>query len=170
MTMSQTLQSAFNDQIQLEFSSAYTYLGMTAWCESRDLAGFARWMRAQASEETEHAMKFLDFVLGRDGTITLQPIEAPSGGFSSVLDVLEQALGHEQRVTAAIGRLYAQASEEGDYSSLPLLQWFMGEQVEEEATVRQIVAELRMVGDDTSALLLLDRDMGARRGPSSDPA
>jgi ferritin len=163
--MDPQLQQAFNDQIQLEFASAYTYLQMAAWCESRDLTGFAAWMRAQWAEESQHGMKFLDFVLERDGHVQLQAIAAPDASYTSPLDLMQRAHAHEQRVTAAIGALYAQASEAHDYASLPLLQWFLNEQIEEEASVRQIVAELRMVGDDSSALLLLDRELpGRRRG------
>lgn len=162
--MDHELQQAFNNQIRLEFASGYAYLQMGAWCEARDLVGFAAWMRAQWAEESQHALKFVDFVLERDGEVTLQPIEAPSADFLSVLDLMESALAHEQRVTAAIGALYAQAQQSNDYSSLPLLQWFLSEQVEEEAAVRQIAAELRMVSDDSSALLLLDREMASRRG------
>lgn len=168
--MDPELLQAFNDQIQLEFASAYTYLQMAAWYEAHDLTGFAAWMRAQWSEESRHAIKFIDFVLDRDGQVGLQPLAAPPRDFASPLDVFERALAHEQRVSAAIGALYAQASEAHDYSSLPLLQWFLNEQIEEEATVRQIVAELRMVGDDSSALLLLDREMGTRRSDDGDAA
>lgn len=164
MTMSKELQAAFNDQIALEFASAYVYLGMAAWFEAEELVGFARWMRNQAAEESAHAMKFFDHVIDRDGRVALQTVPAPASDFDSPLRVLERAHAHEQHVTEAIGRLYAQATEERDYSSLPLLNWFMSEQVEEEATVRQIVAELKMVGDDSAALLLLDREMSDRHG------
>lgn len=167
--MDDGLERAFNDQIQLEFASAYTYLQMSAWCEAQDLTGFAAWMRGQWAEESQHALKFVDFVLERDGVVTLQPVDAPPADFASPLDVMERAHAHEQVVTAAIGRLYALAQERGDFSSLALLQWFLTEQVEEEASVRQIVAELRMVGDDSSALLLLDRDLPGRRS-GGDPA
>jgi ferritin len=161
--MDEALLQAFNDQIQLEFASAYTYLQMAAWCETNDLAGFATWMRAQWAEESQHALKFVDFVLDRDGEVRLQPIEAPPATFRSPLDLIQRAHQHEQRVTTAIGALYAQASQAHDYTSLPLLQWFLNEQIEEEAAVRQIEAELRMAGDSAVALLLLDRELPARR-------
>lgn len=164
MTMSKELAAAFNDQINLEFASSFAYLAMAAWCEDADLVGFAQWLRAQAAEEHEHAMKFFEFLIDRDVRVRLQPLDAPESDFGSPLQVMESALAHEQRVTAAISALYAAATEEQDFASLPLLNWFVSEQVEEEATVRQIVAELKMVGDDSSALLLLDRDMAARRG------
>jgi ferritin len=160
--MDYELQQAFNDQIRLEFASAYAYLQMAAWCDAADLKGFAAWMRAQWAEENAHAMKFIDYVLDRDGEVVLQGLEAPNADFASTLDLMEHALAHEQRVTAAIGALYASATRAGDFVSLPLLQWFLNEQVEEEASVRQIAAELRMIGDDSSALLLLDREMPSR--------
>lgn len=166
MALDPELQQAFNDQIRLEFASAYAYLQMAVWCQARELVGFATWMRGQWAEENAHALRFVEFVLERDAEVTLQPLEAPAADFASALDVMERALAHEQRVTAAIGALYAQASERQDYASLGLLQWFLNEQVEEEATVRQITAELRMVGEDSSALLLLDREMPGRRRPA----
>lgn len=161
--MDPKLEQAFNDQIRLEFASAFAYLQMAMWCDAQDLAGFATWMRAQYEEETAHALKFIDFVLERDGAVRLQPQDAPTAEFDSPLAVLEAALAHERTVTASISDLYALAGDLRDYTALPLLQWFLAEQVEEEATVRQIGAEVRMIGDDTSALLMLDRDLPRRR-------
>lgn len=165
--MDAELQQAFNDQIALELSSSYAYLQMAAWFDARDLVGFASWMRSQWSEESAHATKFIDFVLDRDGEVVLQALSAPQSDFASPLDVLQHALTHEQRVTAAIGSLYALAQARQDYSSLPLLGWFLNEQVEEESSVRQIVGELRLIGDDSSALLLLDRELPLRRGATA---
>ncbi len=164
--MDEALQQRFNDQIALELASAYAYLQMAAWCEARDLTGFATWMRAQWSEESQHALKFVDFVLDRGAEVELQPLAAPRSDYASPLELMEQAHAHEREVTAAIGALYQLASQLGDYASLSLLQWFLGEQIEEEASVRQIVAELRMIGDDSSALLLLDRELPGRRSPA----
>lgn len=161
--MDSDLLRRFHDQIALEFASAFAYLQMAAWCEAHDLVGFATWMRAQANEETQHALKFFDFVLDRGAEVELQGLQAPRVGFTSPLEVLEASLAHERSVTTAIGQLYEHASRVADFASLPLLQWFLNEQVEEEASVRQIVAELRMIGDDSSALLLLDRELPGRR-------
>lgn len=164
MPMDPQLQTAFNDQIALELDSAYTYLQMAAWCDGRELAGFSAWMRAQWAEESQHALKFIDHVLDRDGEVVLQSLAAPRSAFASPLQVMQTAHAHEQRVTAAIGALYGAAQQANDYTSLPLLQWFLAEQIEEEASVRQIVAELEMIGGDLSALLLLDRELPGRRG------
>jgi ferritin len=163
MSLSDQLALAFNAHINLEFQSAYAYLGMAAWCEAADLTGFARWLRAQAQEETEHGLKFFNFVLDRDQRVELTDIAATPTDYDSVLDVFRAALAHEQQVTAAISDLYAKAAAEQDFASVPILNWFTSEQIEEEATVRQIVAELERVGDNTAALVLLDREMAQRR-------
>lgn len=164
MPLSASLVDAYNEQINLELTSAYAYLGMATWCDAREFTGCARWLRAQADEENAHALRFLRFLLDRDVEPTLSDIRATRATYDSVLRVFEAALEHEQTVTAAIGRLYGLATDESDYASLPLLNWFTREQVEEEATVRQIVAELQRVGDDSAALTMLDREIGQRRG------
>ena len=163
MSFSDQLARAFNTQINLEFESAYAYLGMAAWCEANELAGFGRWLRSQAREETEHGLKIFDFLLDRDQRVQLTDIAATPAAYGSVLDVFRAALSHEQQVTAAISDLYAKATAEQDFASVPVLNWFTNEQIEEEATVRQIVAELERVGDDSAALVLLDREMAQRR-------
>lgn len=162
MALSDTLATSFNDQIRLEFESMYVYLQMTAHFEAENLTGFASWMRGQADEERLHAMKFFDFVLDRGNSVDLRAIDAPTVGGSSPLAVVEQALEHEQQVTAAIHDLYGQAVSESDYASYPLLQWFISEQIEEEATVSQIVERVRRAAEDPSALLIIDQELGAR--------
>jgi ferritin len=163
MSLSDQLAQAFNAQINLELESAYAYLGMAGWCEANDLTGFAQWFRSQAREEVEHGMKFFSFVLNRDQQVRLMDIAATPADFGSVLDVFRAALAHEQRVTAAITDLYAKVTAAQDFASVPILNWFTDEQIEEEATVRQIVAELERIGDNTAALVLLDREMAQRR-------
>jgi ferritin len=162
------LLRAFNDQITLEHASSYAYLQMAAWAEARDLTGSAAWFRSQSAEEVVHAHKFMDFVLDRDGGVTLQPIPAPRAEFADLVEVFEAALAHEQRVTRSIGELYGAAQAAGDFQSLPMLSWFLEEQVEEEASVRTILGELRMAAESSSALLLLDRELGARRGAQDE--
>lgn len=167
MSMPQPLASAYNDQINLEFVSAYAYLGMAAWCEDQDLTGFAQWLRAQAAEETGHALKFMRFMTDRDATVELGDIRATPSTYGSIVEVFEAALAQEQSVTAAIGNLYSLATEGRDYASLPLLNWFTDEQIEEEATIRQMVADLTRVSGDSAALLLLDREVGGQRAAES---
>ncbi len=162
MQLSPALTQAYNDQVQLEFESSFVYLQMGTDFELRSLPGMASWMRLQSQEEHLHAMKFIQFVLDRGGKLQLKALAAPAQTPEAVIACFETALGHEQRVTRAIHDLYAKALEEHDYASLPLLQWFVNEQVEEEATVSTILDRLKMVGDDRTGLLFLDRELGQR--------
>ncbi|MGH3442859.1 MAG: ferritin [Nitriliruptorales bacterium] len=161
--MSDSLKKAFNDQIAIEFAASYLYLQIAADFEARNLPGFANWMRGQAEEERGHALRFYDFLIERGVDVRLQPIQAPDVDVSSPLAAFEHVLEHEREVTRSINDLYRQANDEGDYASVPLLQWFVTEQVEEEAAVSQIVERLRLAGDESSALLILDHEVGTRR-------
>jgi ferritin len=167
--MSQTMQDAFNEQMKHEFYSSYLYLSMSAYCESVNLPGFSRWMRAQAREEVKHAMKIFDHMLDRAGTVQLQPIDRPPSSFTSARDVFEQAYRHEQEVTASINRVYGMAMDERDFASRVFLDWFVQEQVEEEKTSGLLAEQLRMVGEDRPGLLMLDRELGARRAGAEQP-
>ena len=162
MLLSKTVQDAMNEQINNELYSAHQYLSIAAYCESVNLPGFAYWMRIQAQEEREHAMKFYDFILDRNGRVVLQAIEQPIIEFSSPLEVFEQALDQEQEVTAEINDLYRLALSENDYASQAFLQWFVMEQVEEEKNVGDVIQTLKMIGDKNEALFLLDRELGQR--------
>jgi ferritin len=157
--LSKKMLSALNDQIQLELASAYQYLAMSAWFEAQNLPGQARWMRGQSAEEAGHAMRIVDYVHERDGRVLLQAVGKPALEFKSVVEVWQKALAHEQRVSASIHALYALASEEQDYATQHMLQWFIGEQVEEEATARGILDQARLVGPG-SALFFFDRHLG----------
>ena len=161
--LGKAVEDAMNEQIKNELFSAYQYLSMAAYCESENLPGFAQWMRAQSQEETEHAMKFYDFILDRSGRVALQGIEAPVVAFGSPLEVFEQALEHERKVTAMINDLYGLAGRENDYASQTFLQWFVTEQVEEEKNAGDVVDTLKMIGGKSEALFLLDRELGQRR-------
>jgi ferritin len=157
------VEEAMNEQIKNELFSAYQYLSMAAYCESENLPGFAKWMRAQSREETEHAMKFYDFILERSGRVVLHGIEGPVVEFGSPLEVFQQALEHERKVTAMINDLYGLSARENDYASQTFLQWFVTEQVEEEKNAGDVVETLKMIGDKSEALFLLDRELGLRR-------
>ena len=165
--LNKTIQDAMNEQIKNELYSAYLYLSMSAYCESVNLAGFARWMRAQAQEEVEHAAKFYGFIHDRGGRVVLQAIDQPPVEFQSPLDIFEKTLGHEQQVTAMIHNLYTLAVQEKDYASQIFLQWFVTEQIEEENSASQIVETLKMIGDNHQALLMLDRELSGRQAPQA---
>lgn len=156
------LQNALNDQINAELGSAYIYLSMSAYLEDRNLPGFGHWMRLQYEEEMAHAMKFFEFILERGARVRLQAIAAPPIDFESPLEVFEQALEHERYITGRINDLYAMAVAENDYPTQVLLQWFIEEQVEEEKNASDAVEQLKMIGDQSFGLLMMDREMGAR--------
>jgi len=160
--LSKVMQDKINEQIKNELYSAYLYLSMSAHFEAANLSGFAHWMRLQSQEEVSHAMKFFDFVNNRNSRVVLQAIDQPPVEFESPLDIFEQTLEHERKVTAMIGRLYKLALEESDYSTQVTLQWFIEEQVEEEASAERIVGMLQMIGDETQSLIMLDRELGQR--------
>jgi len=162
MTLAKTIQDAMNEQIKNELYSAHQYLAMAAYCESVNLPGFASWMRMQAQEEREHAMKFYDHIHDRNGRVVLQAIDQPIIEFGSPLEVFEKALEQEQAVTADISNLYALAAREDDYASQIFLQWFVTEQVEEEKNVGDVVQTLKMSGQKSEALLLLDKELVKR--------
>ncbi len=162
------VQAALNEQIVHELYASHYYLSMSAHFERTGYPGFARWMRAQADEEREHALRIFEFVNDREGRVSLGRIDAPPVEFGSPLDVFKAALAHERKVTALIGALYRVAVEEGDYPTQVMLQWFVNEQVEEEKVASDIVDRLRLAGENTSALLLLDTELGQRRSEPAD--
>ncbi len=162
MALDGSLLDAYNDQITLEFASAHQYLALAAWLESHSYPGMANWMELQAEEERAHAMRFYRFVLDRDAPVTLGAIAAPDSSFDSPLEVFRRALAGEQEVTASINALYRKAVDGGDFASIPLLDWFVNEQVEEEATVKQIIDDLARAEGQGHAMLMIDRELGAR--------
>lgn len=160
--LSPKMQEALNTQINHEFYSSYLYLAMAAHFESQNLPGCARWMRRQSQEEYAHAMRIFDFILDRDGQVSLKPIAQPDGGFGKPSEVFEQALDHEKKITGSINDLYGRAQAEKDYPTEIMLQWFVNEQVEEEKTAAAIVEQFKLAGEHGSALLMLDNRLGQR--------
>ncbi len=157
--LSKEMQDALNNQINNEYYASYTYLSMSAYCESISMKGFASWLRRQSHEELEHALKLFDYVIDRDGKIVLKSIEPPQSKYSSLLKMFQQVHEHEKEVTSLINKLYEQAINEGDHATTVQLQWFIQEQVEEEKNAREIVDKLKFAGDSSSALIILDREM-----------
>jgi ferritin len=164
--MNTKIQDAFNGQINAEIYSSYLYLSMSAYFESQNLAGMATWMRIQAQEELTHAMKFFGFVNEREGRVLLTQVEGPETEWTSPLDVFENALAHEQKVTGLINNLVDLSLAEKDHASNIFLQWFVTEQVEEEATASSIVDKLKLIGDNPVALYMLDGELGQRTAPA----
>ena len=162
MQLSQTIQDAMNAQIQKELASAYLYLAMASFFSEANLNGFAQWMRIQAREERNHALKFFDYIHDRNAHAELEAIDKPTAKWASPLAAFEAARKHEEKVSASIRDIYDLAVKEKDYASQALLQWFIVEQVEEEKTGREIVDTLKLIGDDRAGLFIYDKELGKR--------
>jgi len=160
--ISPKMQDALNDQMQKEMYSASLYLSMSSYCSSIDLNGFANWFRIQAMEEMTHAMKLYDYIIERDGRSKVSSLEEPPYDFESPLAAFEGALAHEQKVTAWINELVSLAIKENDYATNNFLQWFVMEQVEEEANARDNIQKVKMVGDQGHGLFMIDRELAQR--------
>ncbi len=156
------MQKALNRQLNEELHSAYLYLSMAAHLESMSLPGLARWLEVQAKEEVGHGMRLYQHINQRRGRVELLPIASVPSEWKTPLAIFEETLEHEQVVTRAIHHLVTQANEEKDYATATMLQAFVTEQVEEEATAAQLVESFKMVGDSPQGLFLLDRELGRR--------
>lgn len=155
--------NAINDQIKHEVDSAYLYLSMAAYFHAEGYDGMAQWMKAQSQEEWAHAMKFFDHLKERDGRVELLGIDQPKKEWGSPLEVFKAALEHEKFITSKINDLVKLAKAEEDYPASIMLQWFVEEQVEEEASAGEIVQMLERIGDAGHALVMLDRELGKRQ-------
>ncbi len=160
--LSKKMEKALNEQINAEFYSSYLYLAMSAHFETVGLPGCARWMQAQAQEEWFHGMKIYGFVHERGGRVGLKAIAAPPADWSSTMEVFEQVREHERKVTGLINNLLSLALKENDHATSIFLQWFVSEQVEEEASVETVLNKLKIIGKESSSLFALDGELGQR--------
>ncbi len=160
--MKERIEKAFNSQLNAELYSAYLYLSMAAYFESINLPGFANWMRVQEQEERVHGLAFYDYVVSRGARVKLQPIQGPPTEWSSPLAAFEAVYAHEQKVTGLINDLVNLAIEERDHAAQIFLQWFVNEQVEEEASANDVVQKIKLVGDAGNSLFLIDRELATR--------
>jgi len=160
-----SIEDALNTQINLEQYSSQLYVAMSAHCDSKSFRGFGHWLRVQAQEETAHAMKLVTFVLDRGGQLELKPLSAPPKDFGTIIQVFEKILEHEKSITTSINALFELSRQQKDYASEITLQWYVTEQVEEEANVGQILEQLRAVGEKGGGIWYLDSKMGKRGRP-----
>lgn len=160
--VNQKIQKALNEQIQHELGSSYLYLAMATYFYSQNLDGMAQWMRAQAKEELAHTFKIYDHLIERGIEVQLAALAEPKKSWNSPLEAFEDAYKHEQFITSKINELYKLAMEVSDNPALVMLQWFISEQVEEEASVSKVVETLKMIGNSGSGLVMLDRQLGKR--------
>jgi ferritin len=156
------MQEALNGQINNEIYSAYLYSAMSADCAFKGLKGFANWFMVQYHEEMLHAMKFYEYVIKMGGKVGLRAIKEPPPEFKSPMDMFQKTLAHEQFITKCIGELVELAKKEKDHATEVFLQWYITEQTEEEENDNDIISQLKLIGTDTAALFLLDKDMAAR--------
>ncbi|MDX9974227.1 MAG: ferritin [FCB group bacterium] len=157
--ISEKMQRALNDQLNLELYSSYVYASMAAHFEFKNLHGFANWFEVQVKEELEHAGKFYKYISDQGAEVKLGAIAQPPAGYASPMTAFEESLAHERKVTKSINDLMGLAIGENDYASVAFLQWFVTEQVEEESNVEDVIQKLKMVGEDPRGLYMIDRQL-----------
>ncbi|WP_300344482.1 ferritin [Nesterenkonia sp.] len=162
------LEQAFNQQVTLELEASMVYRQLGIEMDVLDLPGIASWFRAQADEEVVHANKFIDHMTDRGAHPRIQAIEAVTASAGSVLEAFQASLAHEEKVSEAIRGLYRLAQKQGDIDALPLLNWFIDEQLEEEAMVSELIGKVRLIDDDGPGLLRLDEELGARESHGTE--
>jgi ferritin len=156
------MEETLNAQVNFELFSSYLYLSMSSYFSSIGLNGFANWMRIQAQEELVHAMKFYDYIIERNGRAVLKAVDAPQENWNSPLEAFEQAYKHETTVTSRISDLISLSMEEKDFPTQNALQWFIKEQVEEEASAKEITDQIKLLNGKSDGLFMLDRELGQR--------
>jgi len=160
--VSSKMGEALNSQIKQEQYSSHLYLAMAAWSESQNLKGFGHWLRVQADEERGHALKIMGYLLDQGAAVTLKGIDQPPSDFKSVQKMFDDVLEHEKKISEMINKLYAQALEEKDYRTQIFLQWFVTEQVEEEANVVETRQKLAELGEKSSGVYWVDKELKKR--------
>ena len=160
--ISAKMQEAINQQINAELYSAYLYMSMAAYFDHLQLPGFCHWMKVQVQEELSHVVRFYNYLSERGGRALMAAIEAPPSEWESPLECMQAVLEHERKVTGLINQLMNLAHDERDHASTSFLQWFVDEQVEEEASVEAILGKLNLVQGAAGGLFMVDKEMGGR--------
>jgi len=156
------IETALSQQVNAELYSSYLYLSMQAYFQELNLTGFSNWMSIQTKEELVHATKIYNFINERGAKVTLTAIDCPPTDWKSPLEVFQVTYEHEQKVTGLINDLVNLAIEEKDHATNTFLQWFVNEQVEEEASALEVLQKLKLVKDDSSGLFMIDNDLAQR--------
>lgn len=157
--LSKTIEKALNNQIKIEAESSQIYLAMACWAEVKGLEGVAGFMYDQSDEERDHMLKLVKFVNERGGHAHISELKAPNVTFESFKDMFEMLFKHEVFVSESINELVHIALQEKDYATHNFLQWYVSEQIEEEAMARTILDKINLIGDDKGGLYLFDRDI-----------
>jgi len=167
--LNKKIEEAINAQINAEMWSAYLYLSMAAHCHAIGQPGMAKWFEVQFKEEQDHAKILFNYVISRNGNVTLKAIDAVPTEWNSILDVFESTLAHEQKVTAMINNLFALTTQENDYATQSMLKWFIDEQVEEEENAQTIIDNIKMIKDNGYGIYMLDKELGSRVYTQASP-
>ena len=160
--LSKKMQNALNDQFNKELVSSYLYLSLSSLLEEKNLGGMAAWMKAQAGEELGHAMKLYGYIIERDGSVDFKPVAVPEGSYKTPKDIFKAAYEHEQYITKSINKVFEVSQDEKDFATNGFLQWFINEQVEEEASTKAVLDKLELVADHPGGLFMIDRELGGR--------
>lgn len=168
--MNAKLLKGMNEHLSLEFKASHEYLAMSVWLAANDLPGFATWMRKQSADELLHAQKFIDHMVDRDQKAVLPGVAQPPSAWKSVEALCTHVLQNEQAVTASINELYAMADAAKDRPAIVLLQWFVNEQMEEEAAARAILGRIRLGGTTGVGLLMIDQELAKGSMPGMPAA
>jgi len=163
--LSKEIEKELNEHLNFELASSYLYLSMSSWFETQGLSGFAHWMRVQTQEELVHVQKFYTYIYEKNAAVLLSAIEAPQSCWVSTLRLFEDALTHEELVTKRINHFMTLAIKKMDHATVNFLNWFVDEQVEEEASIRKVIDELKLIGDKGQGLFLLNREFAQRTLP-----
>ena len=167
--LNERIEKALNEQINAEMWSAYLYLSMAAYCHKTGQPGMAKWFEVQFKEEQDHAKILFNYIVQRNGVVSLKPIDAVPTEWKSTLDVFASTLAHEQKVTSLINDLFALTTQENDYATQSMLKWFVDEQVEEEENAQNIIDNLKMIKDNGYGIYMLDKELGARTYTEAAP-
>jgi ferritin len=159
--VTKTVEKAINEQILREEHSSRIYIAMASWCQVNGYQGAATWLYAQADEERIHELKLIHYLDNRGGTARLSDLEKPAGKFKSLLDVFQQVLKHEEYISASINEVYSVSINQNDFATSNFLQWYITEQTEEESTVRGILDQIRLAGEDKGGLFMMDKELAA---------
>ncbi len=160
--LNKKLELELNKQVNAEFYSAYLYLSMSAFLASKNLSGFSNWMKVQFEEEQFHALKLYQYILDRGGRVELEKIEKPKTEWTNIVNVFEEVLAHEEKITSLINNLVDLAIQEKDHATVNMLQWFVEEQVEEEANASDLLGQLKLIQGKGSGLYMIDKELKQR--------
>lgn len=167
--ISKRVEDAINKQIRNEEHSSRIYMAMASWCETKGYRGAAAFLYKQSDEERMHQLKFVKFLNDRGGYAQLQALDLPNPNFTSILEIFQAVLHHEEMVTAAINEIYAITIEEKDYTTGNFLQWFITEQIEEESTAHTILDKINLVGDDKAGMFHIDKELESMAAAKAVP-